>query len=57
MSTSHLCIPRNETVISKTEYYILSSSSYTHVSVRDKKYLQDRSAYSAAGMWTDPGNI
>ncbi len=38
MSGSNLCIPRNETVVSKTElqYNVLSSpSSYTHMSVRD----------------------
>ncbi len=33
MPGSHLCIPRNETVISKTElqYNVLSPSSYTHI--------------------------
>ncbi len=35
MSGSYLCIPRNETVISKTKVYVLSPSSYTHISVRD----------------------
>ncbi len=32
MSGSHLCIPRNKTVISRTElqYYVLSPSTYTH---------------------------
>ncbi len=49
MSGFHLCIPRNETVISKTEIYVLSPSSY-HTSVKD---FQDRSAYSAAGKYVD----
>ncbi len=35
MSGSHLRIPRNETVISITEYNVLSRSSNSHISVRD----------------------
>ncbi len=36
MSGSHLCIPRNETVISKTELQCsVSQFLYTHISVRD----------------------
>jgi hypothetical protein len=54
MAGSHLCIPRNETVTSKTEYNVLSPSSYTHISLRDLPiYFQDRSAYLAARKYVD----
>jgi hypothetical protein len=35
MSGSHLCISRNEIVIYKQNYNVLSPSSYTHISLRD----------------------
>ena len=55
MSGSHLCIPRNETVISKTELYVLSPSSYTHISVRDLYISRIRLPILLQGnMWTDP---
>ncbi len=59
MSSSHLGIPRNETVISKTELYtVLSPSSYTHIPVIDLYIsriglpipLQEN-------MWINPGKI
>jgi hypothetical protein len=54
MSGSHLCIPRNETVISKTDYNVMSPSSYTHISICEKFiYFHDRSDYSAAGKYVD----
>ncbi len=54
MSGSHLCFPRNETVISKQNYNVLSPSSYTHISGRDLYvHFQDRSTYSAAGKYVD----
>ncbi len=60
MSGSHLCTPRNETVISKTElqYYLLSPSSYTHISVRDLYNSRiGLSILLQENMWTDPGNM
>ncbi len=59
MSGSRLCIPRNETVISKTELYnILSPSSYTHISVR-VLYISRicLPILLHENMWTNPGNI
>ena len=35
MSRSHLFIPRNETFIYKTDYNVLSPSSFPNISVRD----------------------
>jgi hypothetical protein len=60
MSGSHLCIPRNETVISKTEYSnnVLFPSSYTHISVRDLYISRISLPILLQGnMWNDPGNI
>ncbi len=52
MSDSLLCIPRNETVISKQNYNVLSPSSYTHICICERLiFVQDRSAYSAAGTY------
>ncbi len=50
MPGSHLGIPRNETVISKQNYNVLSPCSYNHISVRDL-YIFPGSVclYSAAG--------
>ncbi len=53
MSGSHLCIPRNETVITKTELYC-SVSQFRHSYIFERFiYFQDRSAYSAAGKYVD----
>jgi hypothetical protein len=58
MYGSHLCIPRNETVISKQYYNLLSPSSYTHISVRDLYISRIGLPVLLQGnMWTDPGNI
>jgi hypothetical protein len=40
MPDSHLSIPRNETDISKTDYNVLSPSSYTHIQGADDKLGQ-----------------
>jgi hypothetical protein len=53
MSGSHLCIPRNETVISKTELYS-SVSQFLHSYICERSiYFQGQSAYSAAGKYVD----
>ncbi len=53
MSGSHLCIPRNKTVISKTELQC-SVSKILHSYIRERFiYFQDRSAYSAAGKYVN----
>jgi hypothetical protein len=53
MSGSHLCIPRNETVISKTELYC-SVFQFLHSYICERfKYFQDRSGYSAAEKYVD----
>ncbi len=60
MSGSRLCIPRNETAISKTElqYNVPSSISYTHISVRDLHISRIGLPILLQGnMWTNPGNI
>jgi hypothetical protein len=58
MSGSHLCIPRNETVISRQNYNVLYPSSYTHISVI---YLYisriGLPILLEENMWTGPGNI
>ncbi len=54
MPGSHLWIPRMKLLFPKQNYnvlWLLSPSSYTHISVRDL-YFQDRSA-SAAGKYVD----
>jgi hypothetical protein len=57
MSGSRLCIPRNETVIFKTEllYNVLSPSFYTHISVRDLYISISLPILLQENMWTDPG--
>jgi hypothetical protein len=55
-----LCIPRNETV--QPCYFqnriIMSSNSYTHISVRDLCISRiDLSILLQPNMWTNPGNI
>jgi hypothetical protein len=51
MSGSHVCISRNETVISKTEL-VCSVSQFLHSYICERFiYFQDRSAYSAAGKY------
>jgi hypothetical protein len=58
MYGSHLCIPRNETVITKQNYYVLSPSSYTHISVRELYISRiGLPILLQENMWTDPGNI
>ncbi len=53
MSGSHLCIPRNEIVLSKTELYC-SVSQFLHSYIWERFiHFQDRSAYSAAGKYVD----
>ncbi len=48
MAGSHLCIPRNETVISK------SVSQFLHSHIFERFiYFQDWWAYSAAGIYVD----
>ncbi len=57
MPGSHLCIPRNETVISKTGN-VLSHRSYTHISVRDLYISRIGLPILLKGnMWTDPVNL
>jgi hypothetical protein len=48
MSGSHLCISKNETVISKTG---CSASKFLH------SYICERLIYFLGNMWTDPGNM
>jgi hypothetical protein len=58
MSSSHLCIPKNGTLISKTDYNDLYPSSYTHIPVRDLYISRISLPILLQGnMWTDPGNI
>ncbi len=53
MSGFHLCIPRTETVISKTELEC-SVSQFQHSCICERFiYFQDRSAYSTAGKYVD----
>jgi hypothetical protein len=53
MSGFQLSIPRNETVISKTELQC-SVFQFLHSYICEKFiYFQDRSAYSAAGKYVD----
>jgi hypothetical protein len=53
MSGSYLCIPRNETVISKTESkYSVSQFRHSYICERFI-YFQDQSACSAAGKCVD----
>ncbi len=51
MSGSHLCISRNETVISKTELW-WSVSHFLH-SYNCERFIYFQSAYSAAGKYVD----
>ncbi len=55
MSGSNLCIPRNETVISKTGLCLCSVSHFLHSYICERFiYLQDiLSAYSTAGKYVD----
>ncbi len=58
MSGSHLCVPRNETVITNQNYNVLSPSSYTNISVRDLYISRIGLRILLQGnMWTDPGII
>jgi hypothetical protein len=53
MAGSHLRIPRNENVISKTELYC-SVSQFLHSNICERfTYFQDPSACSAAGKYVD----
>jgi hypothetical protein len=53
MTCSHLCIPKNETVISKTEL-LCSVSQFLHSYICERFiYFQDWSAYSAARKYVD----
>jgi hypothetical protein len=60
MSGSHLCTPRNETVL--PPYFqnsiVLPPNTYTHISVRDL-YISRMglSILMQPNVWTDPGNI
>jgi hypothetical protein len=46
--------PEMKLIFPKQNYNVPSPSSYTHISVRDLyTYLQDWSAYSAAGKYVD----
>jgi hypothetical protein len=54
MSGSHWCIPRNETIISKTEL-LCSVSQFLHSYICERFiHFQDWSAYSAAGKICGP---
>ncbi len=53
MYGSHVCIPINETVISKTELWC-SVSQFLHSYIFERFiYFQIRSVYSAAGKYVD----